>query len=175
VSAAETAADMIELRGEMALLNQRLESSLQAFGGNLSSLLAEVHIIKAAQEKDSALLLEKMGEVGTTSMQLSLLTQSIREHNTLERARQEKSDAEMKELRRKSDRFGGMLTASGLLLTLLIGMVTYTYNSDKGAQRDINIRSTEVQSANRERLITHEERIRVIEQKLGMKQEEVSK
>lgn len=151
---------MIQMEGRIDLMNQRLESSIQAMSGDISALGAEVHTLRTLLESGQALLMEKMAEVSTTSMHLRLLTESIREHNDLEKRRQETTDRALTELRDKESTARGERRGAAFVLTLLVALVGYIYVSDKQQQAEINLQFSNQLTANRAMLLTHEEQLK---------------
>lgn len=158
---------MLEMRGELNLLNQRLDSSIQALSGNVSALSAEVHMLRGLQESGQALLMEKMTEVGTTSLQLRLLTESIREHNNLEKTRQETTERHIADLRDKEAHGRGERRGAAFVLTLLVALVGYVYVADKSAQAEINAQVQRDITANRAMLLTHDAQVQAMQKRLG--------
>lgn len=170
--------DMIEMRGELNLLNQRLESSIQALNAGVSALGAEVHVIRGLQESGHALLMEKMQEVGSTSLHLRLLTESIREHNALEKSRQETTEAKLQDLRDKEATARGERRGAAFVLTLMVALVGYIYVADQGRQDKKNDalealiaqRTAELQqqvNTNRVVLQDHATQLQAVQKRLG--------
>lgn len=159
--------DMIEFRGELNLINQRLDSSIQALNSSVSALGAEVHLIRGLQEAGQALLLEKMQEVGSTSVQLRLLTESIREHNNLEKSRQETTERHIGDLKDKEAHARGERRGAAFVLTLLVALVGWIYVADQDrAEKKDDAQDRDI-AANKALIIAHETKLDAVQKKLG--------